>query len=299
MGKIGKLGWMVCGLSSMAMLMSQAQSVSKVAAIQEGPYITVKYHLETKEPCSVQLYCSEDGGKKWEAVEAGLSGEKSKLISGDHALQWEVLSDREELVSDQVVFKVKATQQPGGFKSVTIGEQVWMAENLNVDRYRNGDLITEVKEDNQWYVMREGAWCYYNNEYANGEIYGRLYNWYAVNDSRGLCPVGWHVPSDEEWTTLEDYLEGSELAGGYMKAMRLWNSPNAEANNESEFGALPGGYRNGWGVNGDLGKDGFWWSSDALNNADAWDRNLSHKDGAMGRSANNKSLGFSVRCLMD
>jgi uncharacterized protein (TIGR02145 family) len=245
------------------------------------------------------LYCSEDGGKQWNSVTTGLSGDRQSQISGLHRLEWDVLQEREEMVSDRVVFKVKATNASGGYKTVTIGDQEWMAENLNVERYRNGDLIKEVKEDNQWYITNEGAWCYYNNDVSNGAVYGKLYNWYAVNDGRGLCPVGWHVPSDEDWTTLEDYFEGAEWAGGNLKATHHWFSPNADATDESGFGALPGGYRNGWGVNGDLGKDGFWWTADALNSADAWDRTLSYKDGEVGRSANRKTLGFSVRCIRD
>ncbi len=298
MGKMRSIGITAWALTQFGVI-GWAQQVSKVTASQEGQRIVVQYQLQTPEPCEVELYCSEDGGQQWKAVKGGLSGDQHRQASGVHRLEWDVLQGREEMVSDQVVFKVKAISTSGGYKTVTIGDQVWMAENLNVDRYRNGDLIKEVKEDNQWYVTYEGAWCYYNNELSNGEIYGKLYNWYAVNDGRGLCPVGWHVPSDEDWTALEDYYEGAEWAGGYLKATQQWMSPNTDANNESGFGALPGGYRNGWGVNGDLGKDGFWWTGDALNSSEAWDRTLSYKDGEVGRSANRKTLGFSVRCIKD
>jgi uncharacterized protein (TIGR02145 family) len=129
--------------------------------------------------------------------------------------------------------------------NVKIGKQVWMKRNLDVDHYRNGDPIPEVKDPDEWANLKIGAWCYYDNNPANGAIYGKLYNWYAVNDPRGLAPEGWHVSSDEEWKELTNFIGGEELAGGKMKeaGTEHWNNPNLGASNESAFSALPGGWR--------------------------------------------------------
>ena len=133
---------------------------------------------------------------------------------------------------------------------VTICNQVWATRNLDVTTYRNGDPIPQVTDIGQWGTLTTGAWCYYNNDPANGATYGKLYNWYAVNDPRGLAPAGWHVPSDSEWTTLTDCLGGVSIAGGEMKATGametgtgLWFAPNVGANNSSGFTGLPGGGR--------------------------------------------------------
>ena len=142
-------------------------------------------------------------------------------------------------------------------KEVKIGQQVWMAQNLNVDKFRNGDIIPEAKTAAEWEKAgenKQAAWCYYNNDPSNGITYGKLYNWYAVNDPRGLAPKGWHIPSDKEWTDLTDYLGGKEQAGAKMKSKEGWIE-NGNGTNESGFNGLPGGYRrfNGIGAGGGSG----------------------------------------------
>ena len=186
------------------------------------------------------------------------------------------------------------------YKTVKIGNQVWMAKNLNVDHYRNGDPIPQVQDPEEWKNLKTGAWCYYKNDPANGEIYGRLYNWYAVDDSRGLCPDGWHVPSHAEWTTLTTYLGGTSVAGGKMKSNSdLWLSPNASATNISNFSGLPGGYRKDNGPFNDIGSDGFWWSSTELSSDLAWGRYLFYGNGYVYVDYYDRNYGFSVRCLRD
>ncbi len=146
---------------------------------------------------------------------------------------------------------------------VRIGNQIWMTKNLNVARYRNGDPIPQVTNPKQWANLTTGAWCYYQNNSANGIVYGKLYNWYAVNDPRGLAPQGYHLPSEAEWTVLTDFLGGIFIAGGHLKATTLWSSPNVGATNNSFFTALPGGCRNSDGTFFYLGGVGFWWSATA------------------------------------
>ena len=184
---------------------------------------------------------------------------------------------------------------------ITIGSQVWMCKNLDVDHYRNGDPIPEVKDSVEWTNLSTGAWCYYNNDPALGAIYGKLYNLYAVNDQRGLAPTGWHVPSDEEWTTLSTYLGGKGVAGDKMKEAGTthWWSPNTGATNSSGFSALPGGYRNFTVQFKDIGFNGSWWSSTEDDTSNVWYRYLFYKNAGINRSLSVKNFGFSVRCVKD
>jgi uncharacterized protein (TIGR02145 family) len=177
-----------------------------------------------------------------------------------------------------------------------------MAENHRTATYANGEPISIVTDSSTWSQLSSGAWCNYNNNVANDGVYGKLYNWYATVDSRDLCPAGWHVPTDAEWTVLTDYLGGTFLAGGKMKSTgtQYWLSPNVVATNESGFSGFPGGYR--FGSNGGfyvVGNDGYWWSSTENPTYGAWSRWLKYNNGNVGRSTNNKQDGFSVRCLKD
>jgi len=197
--------------------------------------------------------------------------------------------------------------------SITIGTQVWTNQNLSVARYRNGDIIPQVTDPTQWAALTTGAWCWYNNDSATyGATYGRLYNWYAVNDARGLAPQGWHVPSNAEWDRLVKYLDAgadtncvncyqSFIAGGAMKSTVGWNAPNAGATNSSGFAALPGGNRNvAAAFDGGGGRLGYWWSASESNTTQAWFRGLYYNENIVYRGpAANKLIGFSVRCVRD
>jgi uncharacterized protein (TIGR02145 family) len=185
--------------------------------------------------------------------------------------------------------------------TIVIGTQQWMEKNLDVVTYRNGDIIPQVTDPTAWAALTTGAWCYYNNDPANGAIYGKLYNWYAVNDARGLAPQGWHIPTDEEWTTLDTKLGGRFVAGGKMKTTGTtrWTTPNTGATNESGFAGLPGGTRDYDGSFGFVGNDGYWWSSSENFTANAWFRGLYYLDGSIYRGYYIKQQGFSVRCLRD
>jgi uncharacterized protein (TIGR02145 family) len=150
---------------------------------------------------------------------------------------------------------------------VTIGTQIWTNKNLDVTTYRNGDPIPQVTDPTAWAGLTTGAWCYYNDDPANGAIYGKLYNWYAVNDPRGLAPAGWHVPTETEWQTLIGTLGGASVAGGEMKSTgtTYWGSPNT-GTNSSGFSALPGGLRDVGGnfFGGGPGGVSTMWSSTSL-----------------------------------
>jgi uncharacterized protein (TIGR02145 family) len=193
--------------------------------------------------------------------------------------------------------------------SVTIGTQIWTNKNLDVTTYRDGTLIPQVTDPTQWGNLTTGAWCYYNNDPANGAIYGKLYNWYAVagihdNDpntpNKILAPLGWHVPSDIEWTTLTDFLGGDSIVGNKMKATTLWQPYSGITNtNSSGFTGLPGGYCNNDGTFYNVGSFGFWWSSSQYYPTGAWYRLLNYWNGSVTRNFYSNTDGFSVRCLKD
>jgi uncharacterized protein (TIGR02145 family) len=184
------------------------------------------------------------------------------------------------------------------YRTVTIGTQVWMAENLKTTKYNDGTSISNIIVNASWEATTSGAWCDYNNSSVISIIYGRLYNWYAVNTGK-LCPTGWHIPSDAEWNTLVTYLEGESAAGGKMKetGTAYWQSPNTGATNSSGFAALPSGYRNYSGSFINLGFFCYWWSTSEYNSSTALYRNISYNNASLYRYFLNKPNGFSVRCL--
>lgn len=205
------------------------------------------------------------------------------------------------------------------YKTIKIGTQTWMAENLKVTKYRNGDLLlTRYGSGNWtsgqgWEFLNDqliGACCSYDEIYSNQTTYGLLYNWYAVSDPRGLAPEGWHIPTREEWTTLSEYLGGDNLAGGQLKATTLWASPNTGATNSSGFRALPGGYRRNHklreyaaGEFGALTLSGVWWTSTFLDELNSDAVGLAYNDNRLGISGgagySDKGNGYSIRCIKD
>jgi len=188
------------------------------------------------------------------------------------------------------------------YATIQIGTQVWMAENLRTTRYRNGDPIPNVMDGTQWENLKTGAWAHYDNDIQYEKPYGKLYNWYAVADPRNVCPKGWHVPTDVEWTVLTNYLGGGNVAGGKMKSTgtQYWDSPNTDATNESGFSGLPGGSRNnGNGFFGYLGNYGNWWSASESGAEFAWYRTLLNGNAGVSRYNYDKRYGFCLRCVRD
>ena len=280
---------------------SSAQTVSNVRAEQEQSDIIILYDLEAKEPCAIDVYVSPDGGRTWKGLLTNLSGDAGKNISaGPKKCLWAVLKEQDQFKGTDVRFKVIAALD-APFNSVRIGKQVWSSENLNTAEFSNGDKISEAKTNEEWQTMGEqgkSAWCYYDNDPANGIKYGKLYNWYAVADPRGLCPAGWHVPSDVEWTQLSNTLGGDNNAGSKMKSASGWDQ-GGNGTNSSGFSGLPGGDRYNFGSYYSIGNLGGWWSSTQYSATNAWYRNLYYNKGNILRSSNNKRYGFSVRCVRD
>jgi uncharacterized protein (TIGR02145 family) len=188
------------------------------------------------------------------------------------------------------------------YSSIILGNgQEWMAENLRTTSYANGDPIPNVTDNTQWSTLTTGGWAHYYNDSQNENPYGKLYNWYTVADPRNVCPTGWHVPTDAEYTLLTDYLGGEPVAGGKMKSTgtQYWLSPNTDATNESGFSGLPGAKRGDVGGFFTIGDTGNWWSSSEFNLGSAWYRYLYYSYGNVNRTVYDKNTGFSVRCLRD
>jgi uncharacterized protein (TIGR02145 family) len=185
-------------------------------------------------------------------------------------------------------------------QTVTIGNQVWCSKNLEVSVFRNGDTIPEVKSAKDWKIAgknKQPAWCYYNNQPENGEKYGKLYNWYAISDSRGIAPMGWHVPSDIEWVTLINFLGGENTAGEKMKSKEGW--VNNKCSNRSGFAGLPGGARSANGKFNFLYKLANFWSSTELIEQEASNFYLHDDMDSFDKTHDYKARGFSVRCIKD
>ena len=241
-----------------------------------------------------------------------------------------------------LLFLVIFSVSNGFGQTVTIGTQTWTTKNLNVATFRNGDAIPRAKTDEEWSAAGENkqpAWCYYENKAANGTKYGKLYNWYAVVDTRGLAPAGYHIPTDEEWTVLSTFLGGEDVAGKKMKSTSGWNSytkggsktcPNCanwnaeyrkkvpchtcqdtrsvaapkvshvgNGTNSSGFSGLPGGYRSFSGDFSNVGNNGYWWSASEYKRSDVWDRRLNRTNSYLFRNSSGKDYGNSVRCVKD
>jgi uncharacterized protein (TIGR02145 family) len=198
--------------------------------------------------------------------------------------------------------------QGNTYKTVKIGDQIWMAENLRVTQYSNKDEIKQITNDSEWATTNEGACCYYENKTENSSIYGTLYNWYTINDKRGICPLGWHVPSDLEWMTLETYLGMSTLEANLMTAWRGTNEGDMlkqqyfGGNNSTDFSAMGTGYRDPAGIFKAQSTDvDFWTSTGYFNNNITYGilHGLLKTKSTVVRNFHDPGYGFCVRCIQD
>jgi uncharacterized protein (TIGR02145 family) len=263
----------------------------------------------------VMMGTTDLGTQQMLSVPYALQAENTKVMvspSGDTL----TLGGQSVIVPGISVANHSALYSPGSgvtdidgsfYPTIIINGQEWMQQNLAVTKYRNGDPIPTGLNDGTWSATTIGAYAIYNNDVANNTLYGKLYNWYAVNDSRGVCPTGWHVPSDAEWSLLINYLDPnanggdsfSNSAGGKLKAPTGWISPNTDDTNVSGFTGLPGGSRGNYGTYTNIGNDGYWWSSTENGSSYAWYRGLYYYNSAAGRYYDDIRYGFSVRCVRD
>ncbi len=290
------------------------QPLTFEGAAKVEPWLQIRYEIRPYGIKQSRIYIGARGSVIGEATlnSTGLYITTKWGVILSAKAQMEIW-DRTVLDYDKIFyeneFPISQSQQTTGstvtdidgnvYNTVTIGTQNWMKENLNTSHYRNGDPIPQVTDSAQWLNLKTGAWCYYNNDPANKAIYGKLYNWYAVNDPRGLAPEGWHIPNDTEWSVIVNYLGGSTIAGGTMKSTsKLWNSPNIGATNSSGFTGLPGGYRFSSSVF--AGIYGIWWSSSLASVAgteEAWTHGLYFNVQAMAGGGISALAGNSVRCV--
>lgn len=202
------------------------------------------------------------------------------------------------VVANNAVF----AQNKVDFKTINIAGKVWMSENLNIEKFRNGELIPQAKTSKEWEEAannRQAAWCYYDFDSTKGLIYGKLYNWYAVDDKRGLAPEGWHISSTQDWDVLAKATGGTSYAGTRLKSSNGWIE-NGNGNNHSGFGALPGGFCTKFGKFYELKEGGYWWTSQAADNWWGIYRNLSYRTSILVESHYHEMTdGFSVRCVKD
>ena len=272
--------------------LSSAQTVTNAVSHQEQSSIIISYSLETTSACEISLYVSINGGSSWDGPLKMVKGDVGdKISSGEHSIIWSVLEEYKEFRGDNIKFQVRA-----GSGTIKIGTQDWTTKNLDVSTYRNGDAIPEVKDKKAWSKLTTGAWCYYEKKTENGITYGKLYNWYAVNDWRGLAPAGYHIPTDAEWTTLTNYL-GNE-SDKQLKSTSGWNNLG-NGTNASGFAGLPGGFRNYDGTFDGVSDYGYWWSCTERNTANALGRHLLFNGSVVYRDFDSKVSGFYVRCLRD
>jgi uncharacterized protein (TIGR02145 family) len=197
------------------------------------------------------------------------------------------------------------------YPTIRIGNQWWMATNLRTTRYCNGDPIPNITLDAPWANLNSPAWAYYQNDSSFNKPYGKLYNWFAVNDSRNLCPCGWKIPNQQDWDSLILAIDPSTLSnnntiagklksiGTYEERSGLWNDPNEAATNESGFSAIPAGGRNSFGLSQYLGTYALWWTADPKDEVAAWSRNIKNDILALTRYSYSKNNGFSVRCIKE
>jgi len=189
------------------------------------------------------------------------------------------------------------------YNTVVINTQTWTTSNLKVTKYRNGDVIPEVQDSISWKTLTTGAWCYYKNKISNDSIYGKLYNWHAINDPRGIAPTGYHIPSDAEWKVMSNYLGDQSVVGIKMKATSGWGPvgfSEGNGSNSSKFFGLPGGTRKETAKFDYLGYFGYWWTSSTTSFVDsAWSKQLSFDDDLCRSWVDSKQRGFSLRCIKD
>jgi uncharacterized protein (TIGR02145 family) len=209
-----------------------------------------------------------------------------------------------DMHNPDLIYGSMTDQEGNVYKTIVIGTQEWMAENLSTSVYRNGDVIATGLSTSQWTNIVQGAWAYFQNDASKNCPFGKLYNWYACVDARELCPTGWHVPTDADWTVLSDYLGGEAIAGGKMKtlgmsdsATGLWSAPNSGATNSSGFSGIPGGYRMLQGPYSNLEFIGYYWSSSDFVTLSAYYRYIIYDDVDLTRATGGKGNGFSVRCV--
>jgi uncharacterized protein (TIGR02145 family) len=325
---------LIMAISLMALAASaQLQYITNISVAQRtdvSGLVDVNFDL-VAQPNSYYIYMevSFDAGETFTPVlQQYTSGDIGPLSPGtSYHIVWDGLASFPETYGPQSQLKIVASICPeqtitdvdgNVYFTVSIGQQCWMKENLKTTKYRNGNSIAYPgSNNNAWESNFSGAYAWYDNDISWKNSYGALYNWWAVYNSYGLCPTGWHVPTDAEWTQLTNFIGGAQSPNGNkLKSCRQvnsplggdcstsehprWNQNNTHYGNDlTSFSGLPGGMRLSNGEFGSISVFGAWWSSDEANPIQAWNRTLSNVSSYVGKSLYNKEMGYSVRCLRD
>jgi len=272
----------------------------KVNANESVTTVTFEYSTDYSFGNSLNAIPNTITTSRNDSVSAGVTG----LVPGTlYHVRMKCVNAQGTAYSDTISFTPGTITDIDGnvYITISIGSQDWMTKNLRVTRYRNGDPIEKISDAGLWMGTINGAYAWYDNDsISNAETYGALYNWYATVDYRKLCPAGWHIPTRAEWDTLITYLGGAAVAGGKLKETGTthWNTPNTGATNEVSFNGLPGGHRTSDGNQYlNMGTNGYFWSSTENNDTTAWNWALAYNNGSVDYTSNEKSNGFSARCI--
>lgn len=291
---------------------SYSQSIKNIHTIFDNEKVLIEYDLEDETNKAREIEVIVKIGKNKSLVPRLISGDLTDVLPGsDKQIVWEALKEIGPF-EGEFVFVINIKQ--ASFSEIRIGSQVWMGENLNIARFRNGDIILEAKTDVEWKLAAQNkmpAWCYVNNDSVNGVKYGKLYNWHAVHDPRGLAPEGWRIPRHDEWQKLIDFL-GNEpyIAAEKMKSTTGWAFMDNNGSNESNFSAFPGGFRCETGFFSSETGLANWW---CLNEqTECFVFYIHYLEGIFGEAYgpgkgachedsvdDGRGLGYSVRCIKD
>ncbi len=325
------------GASDVSLSLTEALFMLKNGYLSEKDFLGTEYYRiangDIQEGTKVNLKSIEIGNQKIYNVEASIAHTtNAPLLFGQSALQrfgkfaFDYSSGQLTLGGNYNSSPTKEPQKTNlqkpeniNYDNITIelGNQKWMNKNLDVGKYRNGDTIPEAKTTEDWAKYSKlglGCWCFYRFDHEKGRKFGKLYNWFAINDSRELAPIGWHIPGDKEWDELQETVGNDGYGSPRLKSSEEWN-PNAvptlggvefrevnktKGTNETGFTALPGGYCDGNGNFEGIRDWGYWWTStNAYDEANAWIRSLNYNNYDIGRFFMRKGSGLAVRCLKD
>ncbi|ALO16598.1 Chitodextrinase precursor [Salinivirga cyanobacteriivorans] len=281
------------------------------AEFTQGETITIAVEAEDEDNNleEVRFYVNDVGIGSASSFPYNFDWDTNEEEPGSFTIKAEAIDELQERTSYEISITLESsitggtlTDNDGNvYSTVQIGDQEWMAENLKTTTYNDGTSIDLVTDNTAWYNNTTGAYCWYDNDQATyADTYGALYNWHAVNTGN-LCPDGWHVPTDAEWTALEDYIGSDGHSGTEGTALKATSGWNNDGNGTDDYGftAHPGGYRTSNGAFDNVGYYGLWWSATETNTYNAWRRYLYYSYSSVNRSSYSKEGGFSVRCLRD
>jgi uncharacterized protein (TIGR02145 family) len=293
--------------------LSSAQTVENLEYHSEGDKVIITYDLVNCNP-EERYYISltfEEQNTSNKLFPESISGDISNLNCGNKKISWDVKKDYNTISGRyypvlSIKKSIKSVKDIDGnvYKTIQIGTQLWFAENLKTSKYNDGSPLPNITNDKQWENLTKGAWCFYDNDEKYNTKHGKLYNWYAVspiaNGNKNVCPSGWHVPTDTEWTVLIDYLggmgvdlKGIGVAGNKMEI--VGKHPKSETSNVSGFNGIPSGHRDYYFVG--MGYNCYWWSSSEYSKNEAWVNTLSCDDGLVFKDNFFKWYGKSIRCI--